>query len=368
MENKRLVIIGANDFQSQLIAKANSLGYETYAFAWADGAVGKDIAHHFYPISIVDKDEILEECKKIQPCGICSIASDLAAITVNYIAEKLGLPCNPFKTIEAQTNKFAMRKKLFESGAKCPAFYVSDGSNVDELADKLKYPVIVKPTDRSGSRSICKLESKEGLKEAVANACQSSFEKKAIIEQYITGDEYSCECITQNGVHHFLSITKKYTTGSPNFIETGHCEPSGVSDELQEKIKTEVFKALDALEVTNSASHTEFKLDGEDFEIIEVGARMGGDCIGSDLVYLSTGYDFMKMVIDVACGNEIDLSHNDEPKDVEIHFMFTKDDLDKLEELKKTHGDKIYRISDIEYENLGNVVDSGSRLGYYILY
>jgi hypothetical protein len=36
--------------------------------------------------------------------------------------------------------------------------------------------------------------------------------------------------------------------------------------------------------------------------IIEVGARMGGDFIGSDLVYLSTGYDFLKGVIQVCLG------------------------------------------------------------------
>ena len=89
---KKLVIIGANDFQNQLILKAKSLGYQTYVFAWADGAVGRENADFFYPISIVEKEEILEECKKIKPDGICSIASDLATITVNYVAEKLGLP------------------------------------------------------------------------------------------------------------------------------------------------------------------------------------------------------------------------------------------------------------------------------------
>ena len=35
---------------------------------------------------------------------------------------------------------------------------------------------------------------------------------------------------------------------------------------------------------------------------MEIGGRMGGDFIGSDLVRLSTGYDFVKGVIDVALG------------------------------------------------------------------
>ena len=64
---KKIVIIGANNFQMQLIKKAKELGYETHVFAWKEGAVGAKFADFFYPISIVEKDSILEECKKIKP-------------------------------------------------------------------------------------------------------------------------------------------------------------------------------------------------------------------------------------------------------------------------------------------------------------
>lgn len=61
---KRVVIIGANEFQNPLIEKAKSLGYETHVFAWASGDIGEKTADYFYPISIVEKEKILEECKK----------------------------------------------------------------------------------------------------------------------------------------------------------------------------------------------------------------------------------------------------------------------------------------------------------------
>ena len=60
---KKVVIIGANDFQNPLILKAKELGYETHVFAWKDGSIGEKTADYFYPISIVEKDKILEECK-----------------------------------------------------------------------------------------------------------------------------------------------------------------------------------------------------------------------------------------------------------------------------------------------------------------
>lgn len=366
---KKIIIIGANDFQNQLILKAKSLGYETHAFAWEEGAVGKDTADYFYPISITEKEEILEKCRKIKPDGICSIASDLAAITVNYVAENLGLPCNKTEYVPIQTNKYKMRQALLDAGVSCPKFVLA-GEDFDEsMVANFKFPIIVKPTDRSGSRNIMKLETTDGLMKAVKEACATSFEKKAIVEEYLEGNEYSMETVTQNGVHHYLATTKKYTTGAPHFIETAHKQPCDLTDEINEKAKVVIMNALDALRVENSAGHSEFKVDKDgNISIIEIGARMGGDCIGSDLVYLSTGNDFVKMVIDVALGNEVEINPNPEQKEVEIHFMFTQEDLDKLEELKEEIPDKLYRISDIEYENLGNTTDSGSRLGYYIIY
>ena len=364
---EKLVVIGANDFQNQLIVKAKKLGYETHVFAWKDGSIGEKTADYFYPISIIEKEEILKKCKEINPTGVCSIASDLATITVNYVAENLGLPCNPTSITLQCTNKYEMRKKLREENVKTPAFVkVNNDSSTWNLKD-IKFPVIVKPTDRSGSRGITKLYDKNDLETAIHYATTDSFEKSAIIEEYIEGDEYSCECISYKGKHHFLAFTKKYTTGSPNFIETGHCEPSDIKEEYQEEIKKNILKALKALGIQNGASHTEFKIDENgNFGIIEIGARMGGDCIGSDLVQISTGYDFVKMVIDVACGKGPDFTKKTIPTKAVIKFIFTKEDLEKMEKLKEEHPEQIYRISEMETKNFGNIVDSSSRIGYYI--
>ena len=365
---KKLVIIGANDFQNQLILKAKSLGYETHVFAWEDDAVGKETADRFYPISIIEKEEILQKCREIHPDGVCSIASDLASITVNYVAENLGLPCNRTRYSEIQTNKYKMRGALQKAGVSCPKFILADGSFQRGMIAGFQFPVIVKPTDRSGSRCVTKLNTAEGIEEAIREACAVSFEKKAIVEEFIDGEEYSMETISFHGEHFYLAATKKFTTGAPHFIETGHRQPSGLSGETLERAKAVVLKALDALHVENSAGHSEFKVSADgSIRVIEIGARMGGDCIGSDLVFLSTGNDFMKMVIDVSCGRAPKLSEEKHEDKVEIRFLFTQDDLDELEIMKQRFPEKIFRISDLEKENMGKTTDSSSRVGYYIL-
>lgn len=364
---KKIVIIGANNFQNPLILKAKELGYETHVFAWKDGSIGEKTADYFYPISIIEKDKILEECKKIKPVAVCSIASDLATNTVNYISCKLGLPSNNLECTKKSTNKYLMRKAFKENGVPTPGFEIVDEKlDLDKL-NYMNYPLIIKPTDRSGSRSITKIYKKEELLQAIKKAQEDSFENKAIVEEFIEGEEFSIEGITYKGNHSFLAITKKKTTGAPNFIETGHIEPAELSKELVIKIKKMISKALDSLEITNSASHSEFKITpNHEIRIIEIGARMGGDCIGSDLVEISTGYDFKKMVIDVASGNAPDFKKISKPKIAVIKFVFNKNDLKKLKEIEKENPQSVYFKSEIENINSHEVKDSSTRFGYYI--
>lgn len=363
---KKIVIIGANDFQNQLILKAKEMGFETHVFAWKDGSVGERTADYFYPISIVKTEQILEKCREIHPDAVVSIASDLANITVSKVASGLGLPCNSPECIRISTNKYAMREAFTKAHIATPRFYRVD--RMEAYLYGLRLPVVVKPTDRSGSRAITKVMDFKDLKEAIKRAVDQSFEKQAIVEEYIEGDEYSYETISYRGNHTNLAITKKYTTGEPHFIETGHVEPCEFSEDMQYKIHYVMKKALDALKITDGASHGEFKItpDGK-VRIIEIGSRMGGDCIGSDLVSLSTGYDYMEMVIDVACGKEPVFVKKTTPKRAEVRFLFTMEDVEKMNVFQREHPEKIYRISEIDLSNLGRVSDSSTRLGYYII-
>lgn len=365
---KKLVIIGANDFQNQLILKAKDLGYETHVFAWKDGSIGEQTADYFYPISIVEQEHILEKCKEINPVGVCTIASDLAANTATYVSQKLGLCSNSIDSIQKCSNKFFMRKALEDEGVSVPRYFrVSSEYDLD--INNISFPLIVKPTDRSGSRGITKITSADGLNDAIELAKKDSFENMAIVEEYFNGIEYSAECISYNGKHKLLAVTKKFTTGFPHYIETGHCEPSDLPNTIIKKLEKELFIALDALDIRYGASHPEFKVDQDGvIKIIEIGARMGGDCIGSDLVPLSTGYDFVKMVIDIACGKEPDFTKIFEPRNVAIRFIFSENDLKELEKFKQSNYDKIYRISDMDLSNIGNTVDSSTRVGYYIYF
>jgi len=370
---KKIAIIGANEFQRPLIRKANELGYETHVFAWQQGSVGAKDAYRYYPISIVDKEEILAECRKIGVDGVATIGSDLGAITVSYLAEQMGLTGNTKKCQVLSTNKYQMRKAFAEAGIAVPEFELVDTS--DCLAKfrerNMKLPLIVKPTDRSGSRAVTLVLTEEELKGAVAAAVECSFQKKAIMESFLHGSEYSCECMSVHGDHHFLAMTKKFTTGYPHYIETGHLEPSGLDRDTEERAVSTVIKALDALKIMEGASHSEFRIDADgEIHMIEVGARMGGDCIGSHLVWLSTGYDFLKMVIDNAVGQPVVFEQAHPSQVAYIRFVHDMEDYVLFRQIQERFPNRIcesFGLQDFSTERMHDVTDSSSRYGYYIV-
>lgn len=364
---QKIAIIGANEFQNPIIQKAKEMGLETHVFAWQTGDIGERTADFFYPISITEKEKILEKCREIGISSVISIASDLAVLTVNYIARALGFPCNSEWTDSVSTNKFLMRDAFERAGISTPKHITTDLNNKFLLPDDFTYPVIVKPTDRSGSRGVSKVNTPSELEEAIFAACSQSFAGKAIIEEYIEGPEYSCECINWNGQHRILAYTKKYTTNAPHFIETGHDQPSDIPEDMLPDINAAMLDVLDALKITWGAAHIEFRITPEGtVRIIEAGARMGGDCIGSDLVELSTGYDFLRMVIDVSYGRNPDFKLLHKPFPSCVRFIMNKEDVMKFEEIRRDYPGQIWRASEFQIEDR-RIVDSASRFGYYIL-
>lgn len=308
MQKKKLAVIGASYLQLPLVVKAKEMGLEVHCFAWTEGAVCKDFADYFYPISIVEKEDVLKECRRIHIDGICTIASDVAAPTVAYIANKMNLVGNDYEAAVMANNKYQMREAFMKAGVPCPQYMMvtPETLHTPEVIDGLRefqYPMITKPSDRSGSLGVTKIVMPFQFYPAVELAMEKSFKHQAMVEEFIEGREISVEFISYNGVHYPLQITDKVTTEAPHFVELEHHQPSTLSEEMFTTIYDINKNALNALGLSNGASHAEYKITREGrIAIMEIGGRMGGDFIGSDLVHLSTGYDFVKGVINVALG------------------------------------------------------------------
>ena len=364
---KTLAIIGASYLQRPLVEKAKEMGLRTICFAWAEGAVCSDIADVFYPISIVEKEQILEVCKQEHIDGICTIASDVAAPTVAYVAEQMGLIGNTYEASLRANNKWLMRQAFTLADVPCPQYMCVTNATMDmnAIQAKVSLPLIVKPSDRSGSLAVNKITDWVQLPSAIQDAQSASFKNEAMVEEFIEGREISVEFISYQSKHYPLQITDKVTTGAPHFVEIEHHQPSSLSKEMYEKVYSITEKALNALSVTNGASHSEYKIteDGQIY-IIELGARMGGDFIGSDLVQLSTGYDYLKGVIEVALGDfKEPVFANKANSGVYFLSAETKELLDLISNSNQKQGIKKIEITD---SILRPLTCSADRSGYII--
>lgn len=298
----KIAVIGANAPLIPFYRQAKKLGYEIIGIAWAEGAVCKPFCDRFYPISFADKDQVLEVCRQEKIDGITSFSLESALPTVIYVAQAMGLVSNTEECLHLTQSKFAQRQALEQAGISVPCYYLIENEN--RLMDiNCHYPVIVKPVDSGGSQGICKVDNPEVLLASYQYARDFSRTGKVIVEEFVDGREFSVEYISHNGQHYFLQITDKVTSGAPRFVEMQHHQPADIPTDVWNDIRSMVEKALTALKIENSPSHTEIKLNSQgELYIIEIGPRMGGDYISSDLVRLSTGYDFVEGAIKLAVG------------------------------------------------------------------
>ena len=124
---------------------------------------------------------------------------------------------------------------------------------------------------------------------------------------------------------------------------------------------------MDTLKITDSASHTELKISKDgDIKLIEIGGRMGGDYIGSDLVRISTGVDFVRAVIQVAVGEAPDLSVVQQPEIAAVRFVLNNEDKEILAKLEKEHSEFIV-LKDV-HEGNAQVTDSSTRMGVCLMH
>lgn len=370
---KRIVIIGASVSQNPLIEKAKQMGYETHVFAWKTGDVGETTADYFYPISIMDIEAIYQQCLQIRPSAVATIASDHAAIAVQLLSERLGLSSNSTRAILCMTNKIAQHKAL-EGIVPMADYFDTDNSHANVSTERLKFPCIVKPSDRTGGRGISKVFDESELMDAIGYARDISLERKAIVEEYLYGTEYSCEVFTIKGKHNIITYTRviKQNDDAQDMRHLEYVQPVYFNDAVNHMIEETVQKTLDALGYENGPSHIEFVVCNDKVAVLEVSPSVGGDGIGTYLTSASTGLDYTKLVLDYFCGNPLellqpDVKHNRQGVAVS-KIVATDEEFCKYQYLKATQPSQFVDDSGMSGFISGRKRFDRSKHGYYVLF
>lgn len=306
---KTLLVLGAGFLQRYVIRKAKELGYRVLAIDGNPNAVGFADADESASVNIVDQDACLAYAKQHHVDGVLTAATDYGVLSAAYIAQKLGLPGIPYEAAVRIKNKYAVRRCLFDAKADDTGLSheVTAATDLSVLARTITYPVMVKPCDGSGSRGTSRVDSAAAFASACQTAMSQSLTGKATVEPFVNGREYGVESFVENGDIHVLGIMQKWMTAPPHYAELGHALPSGLPAETEQKITRCVTRAIQALELTHGAVNMDIILsDTGSVHIVDIGARMGGNLIGSHIIPLGTGVDYMANMIRAAMGDPCD--------------------------------------------------------------
>lgn len=308
---KKVMIIGAGLLQMYVIKRARELGYITVVVDGDKDAIGFKYADYYRIISIVNQEECLQYAKEMNIDGVLTAATDYGVLTASYIARKMGLNGITYETAQLVKNKFEVRKKLFEQKLDDTPqhFLVTDIKQLDTIENQIKYPVMVKPCDGSGSKAVNKAGTKLELQEACKKAVESSLTHKVLIETFILGHEYGVESFVYENEIYVLGIMEKIMTEPPYYAELGHSISYLMDKKLEEKIKKVVKDTIKALKINFGSVNMDILITQKsEVFIVDIGARMGGNLIGSHIIPIATGIDYIGNIIKASLNEKVDFT------------------------------------------------------------
>lgn len=371
---KTIMILGASVLQVPAIIKAKEMGVRPVVVDMNPEAVGFSIPGVVKEvISTIDTPAILEAAKRNRIDGIMTLASDMPMQSVAVVSREMGLVGISEDTALKATNKAFMRDSLREANVPVPAYFRARGrEDFDAAVKKIQamgYRCIVKPADNSGSRGVALLDKDCNLDEAYEYTVQYSRGGEVVVEEFMEGPEVSVETLAVAGDVQVIQITDKLTTGIPYFVEMGHSQPSRLSETTKEEIRRVAIAANRAIGIQNGPSHTEIKVTKDGPKVVELGARLGGDCITTHLVPLSTGVDMVECSIAIALGETPDLTRTRE-RGSAIRYLSTGsgviEKIEGIEDAERIPGVEQVTIVHQVGEEVGEIRNSVDRVGFVV--
>jgi biotin carboxylase len=310
---KTLLLLGGGFLQCFVIKKAKELGYRVMVLDADPNAMGFQMADNYAVINIVNEEACLKYAQEHKVDGVLTAATDFSVLTMSRIAEEMHLPGINYKAAKRIKNKADVRKCLFDAKADDTgySFEIDSLDQIPQILPRVKFPVMMKPCDGSGSRGASRVDEASDFEKACVFAMSGSITHRAVAEPFVEGKEYGVESFVDHGEIHILGIMQKDMTLPPYYAELGHAIPSGLSPKQEERISSCVRKALLALEVNHGSVNMDLLIgDNGDVHIVDIGARMGGNLIGSHVIPIGTGVDYMGNMIRAAVGDPTDfMSH-----------------------------------------------------------
>jgi biotin carboxylase len=302
---KRLLILGGSDTIIPYIKKAREMGCYVITCDNRPDDPGNQFSHEYHNVSILDQEGVLRLAESLKIDGITVFNYDPGAQTAAYVAEKLGLPTNPYRTVETLTRKDLFRAFLSQHGFLTPAAKaVKTYEEAVHFQKDLGKTCIIKPVDTWGSKGVYKVGINEDFRAQFEDAFQYSQAGIVIIEEFINkkGFQIGGDGFLVDGNLVFRCF------GDARFIPGFHLKPVLSSyptqhpERIIQKVHDSLQQVLWAAGMKMGAFNIDIIVDEEDqVYILDIGPRNGGNMI-PEIIQYCTGVDLIEYTIKAALG------------------------------------------------------------------
>ena len=304
LTGKRLLILGGMRISCEIVNKAKEMGIYTLVADYnkVEDSPGKQIADEAVDLSVIDVDAVVSFVQKNQIDGVFVGFNDMLLPYYAEICEKTGLPCygtkEQFETLIAKDKYKAL----------CREFGVPTIPEYDINDNDIKYPVLVKPVDSSGSRGITICHNRREMENAVEIGRKASKTSKVLIERYMDGREVTVFWTFQNGNYYLSAMGNRHVKQNQGAdvipLPVGYTFPSVYLKKYRDEVEENCKKMFRFLGIKDGMMFMQCKVENGTCYLYDLGFRPTGS-LEYKLLNRICGYDPLEMMIQFALSRKM---------------------------------------------------------------
>lgn len=296
LEGKRLLILGGMRISCEIVRKAKAMGIYTLVADYnkIEDSPGKQIADEAVDLSVIDVDAVVDYIKNNAIDGVFVGFNDMLLPYYAEICQRAGLPCygtkKQFETLIAKDQYKAL----------CRQFGVPTIPEYDINDEQIKYPVLVKPVDSSGSRGITICHNRQELDEAVEIGRKASKTGKVLIERYMDGREVTVFWTFQDGNYYLSALANRHVKHNQGTdvipLPVGYTFPSVFLPKYRAEVEDNCKRMFKHLGLKDGMMFMQCKVEDGTCYVYDLGYRLTGS-LEYKILERVCGYNPLEMMI-----------------------------------------------------------------------
>ncbi len=307
-EQKTVLVVGAGWDQTPIIKEARKQGHRVVALDGNPNAYGLQFADKGVVVSTRYNEGVLAVARAENAKALTYMITESPMPAIRYAADALGLPGPSHKSVEATVSKVRMRDILADAGI--PGIAYGKARTLSEaagVAARVGFPSVMKSADVGGQLGLFRLDAPADVETHFAEALHYSVSGEVIIEEWLDGPEVNGVAIVLDGAIRALAISDRIKDADQAFgIVQRHLYPSACSADELEQVHALCQETVRAMEITNGIIFPQVILTRRGPVLVETGERVPGGVM-KELFEYATGYDLVRLQLDVSLGNIADL-------------------------------------------------------------